>query len=76
MSSSALAAAGAGIGGLYVTLYAASRGYHLLDAGFVWAGVVLAAGLAVGLALAWSSSCWRRSDSSPSSWRRPSSRGS
>ncbi len=52
---SALAAAGAGIGGLYVTLYAASRGYHLLGAEFVWAGVVLAAGLAVGLALAWSS---------------------
>jgi Predicted membrane protein (DUF2339) len=52
---SALAAAGAGIGGLYVTLYAASRGYHLLDAGFVWAGVVLAAGLAVTLALAWNS---------------------
>ena len=28
----ALAAAGAGIGGSYVTLYAASRGYHLLGA--------------------------------------------
>ena len=52
---SALAGAGAGIGGLYVTLYAASRGYHLLGTGFVWAGVVIAAGLAVTLALAWSS---------------------
>jgi uncharacterized membrane protein len=52
---SALAAAGAGIGGLYVTLYAASRGYHLLGAGFVWAGVVIAAALAVTLALAWNS---------------------
>jgi uncharacterized membrane protein len=51
----ALAAAGAGIGGVYVTLYAASRGYHLLGAGFVWAGVVVAAGLAVALALAWNS---------------------
>lgn len=51
----ALAAAGAGIGGFYVTLYAASRGYHLLDAGFVWAAVVVVAGLAVTLALAWNS---------------------
>ena len=51
----ALAAAGAGIGGCYVTLYAASRGYHLLGAGFVWMAVVAVAVLAVTLALAWSS---------------------
>ena len=50
-----LAAAGTGVGGLYVTLYAASRGYHLLDAGFVWAAVVVVAGVAVALAVAWSS---------------------
>jgi uncharacterized membrane protein len=52
---SALAAAGAGIGGFYVTLYAASRGYHVLAGGFVWAGVVITAALAVALALAWRS---------------------
>jgi hypothetical protein len=49
----ALAAAGVGIGGLYVTLYAASRGYHLVGATSVWAGVVVVAALAVALALAW-----------------------
>ena len=49
----ALSAAGAGIGGCYVTLYAASRGYHLLGAEFVWAAVVLVAAFAVRLALAW-----------------------
>ena len=48
----ALAAAGAGIGGSYVTLYAASRGYHLLGHGAVWVAVVVAA-VAVWLALAW-----------------------
>jgi uncharacterized membrane protein len=51
----AQAAAGAGIGGFYVTLYAASRGYHLLDNGLVWAAVVVVAALAVSLALAWGS---------------------
>lgn len=51
--TAALAAAGTGIGGCYVTLYAASRGYHLLGAEFVWAGVVLVAALAVRLALSW-----------------------
>jgi uncharacterized membrane protein len=49
----ALAGAGAGIGGCYVTLYAASRGYHLLGSEFVWVGVVLVAALAVWLALSW-----------------------
>jgi len=49
----ALAAAGTGIGGCYVTLYAAGRGYHLLGSGFVWFGVVLVAVLAVWLALSW-----------------------
>jgi uncharacterized membrane protein len=49
----ALAAAGTGIGGCYVTLYAASRGYHLLGSGVVWAAVVLVAAAAVWLALAW-----------------------
>ena len=53
--AAALAAAGAGIGGFYVTLYAASRGYHLLGTGFVWAAVVVVAGLAAAMALAWSS---------------------
>jgi uncharacterized membrane protein len=51
----ALAGAGTGIGGLYVTLYAASRGYHLVGSGFIWAAVAAVAALAVGLALAWSS---------------------
>ena len=50
-----LAAAGAGIGGLYITLYAASRGYHLLGTSAVWGAVVVVAILAAALALAWSS---------------------
>jgi uncharacterized membrane protein len=50
-----LAAAGAGIGGLYITLYAASRGYHLLWTGTALAAVVAVALLAAALALAWSS---------------------
>jgi uncharacterized membrane protein len=50
-----LAAAGAGIGGLYVTLYAASRGYHVLGPDAVWGAVIVVAILAAGLALAWSS---------------------
>jgi uncharacterized membrane protein len=50
-----VAAAGVGIGGLYITLYAASRGYHLLGTGAVWAAVVVVAILAAALALAWSS---------------------
>jgi len=54
-AASALAAAGAGVGGFFVTLYAASRGYHLLGNEFVWAGVVANAALAVALALAWRS---------------------
>lgn len=49
----ALAAAGAGLGGCYVTLYAASRGYHLLGPEVVWAAVVLIAAAAVWLALSW-----------------------
>ena len=54
-AASALAGAGAGIGGFYVTLYAASRGYHLLGNGFVWAAVVITAALAVTLAVSWKS---------------------
>jgi uncharacterized membrane protein len=50
-----LAAAGTGIGGLYVTLYAASHGYHLVGSGVVWAGVVVIASVAVAFALAWDS---------------------
>ena len=50
-----LAAAGVGVGGAYVTLYAASRGYHLLGAAAVWFAVVAVAAVAVALALAWSS---------------------
>jgi uncharacterized membrane protein len=49
----ALAAAGTGIGGCYVTLYAASRGYHLLGADVVWVAVVLVAVAASWLALSW-----------------------
>jgi uncharacterized membrane protein len=55
MAASGLAAAGTGVGGLYVTLYAASRGYHLLGNEFVWSGVLVTAAVAVALALAWSS---------------------
>lgn len=50
-----LAAAGAGIGGMYITLYAASRGYHLLWTGTVLGAVVAVALLAAALALAWGS---------------------
>lgn len=50
-----LAAAGTGIGGAYVTLYAASRGYHLIGAGTVWIAVVVTAAAAVALALTWDS---------------------
>ena len=49
----ALAGAGTGIGGCYVTLYAASRGYHLLGPEAVWVAVVVVAAAAVWLALAW-----------------------
>ena len=54
-AASALAAAGAGIGGFYVTLYAASRGYHVVGSEFVWVAVVITAGLAVTLAVSWRS---------------------
>ena len=50
-----LAAAGAGIGGLYVTLYATSRVYHLVGNEVVWIAVVAIAAVAVWFALAWSS---------------------
>jgi uncharacterized membrane protein len=50
-----LAAAGVGVGGLYITLYAASRGYHLLWTGTALGAVVAVALLAAALALAWSS---------------------
>jgi uncharacterized membrane protein len=50
-----LAAAGAGIGGLYITTYAAGRGYHLLWTGTALGAVVAVALLAAALALAWSS---------------------
>jgi uncharacterized membrane protein len=50
-----LAAAGVGIGGLYITVYAASRGYHLLWTGTALGAVVAVAFLAAALALAWSS---------------------
>jgi len=50
-----LAAAGAGIGGLYVTLYAASRVYHLVGAEVVWVAVIAIAAVAVWFALAWES---------------------
>ncbi|HST19348.1 MAG TPA: DUF2339 domain-containing protein [Gaiellaceae bacterium] len=53
--AAALAAAGAGIGGLYVTLYAASRVYHLVGGEIVWIGVVAIAAVAVWFALAWES---------------------
>jgi uncharacterized membrane protein len=55
VAASGLAAAGAGVGGFYVTLYAASRGYHLLGNGSAWAAVVVISGLAVSMALAWRS---------------------
>ncbi|MDX6369051.1 MAG: hypothetical protein QOG93_553 [Gaiellaceae bacterium] len=55
LAASALAAAGAGIGGFYITLYAASRGYHILGNGFVWFAVVVAAAFAVTLAVSWKS---------------------
>src|SRR3954471_5536702 len=50
-----LAAAGVGVGGLYITLYAASRGYHLLWTGAAFGAVVAVALLAAALALAWNS---------------------
>jgi uncharacterized membrane protein len=50
-----LGAAGAGIGGLYITIYAASRGYHLLWTGTALGAVVAVALLAAALSLAWSS---------------------
>jgi uncharacterized membrane protein len=53
--AASLAAAGTGIGGGYITLYAASRGYHLIGTPAVWVGVVLVAGAAVVLSLAWRS---------------------
>jgi hypothetical protein len=53
--AAALAAAGAGIGGLYVTLYAATRVYHLVGGEVVWVGVVAIAAVAVWFALAWDS---------------------
>ena len=53
--ATALAAAGTGIGGGYVTLYAASRGYDLIDTQAVWVGVVVVSGAAVALSLAWRS---------------------
>ena len=53
--ATALAAAGTGIGGGYVTLYAASRGYDLIGTPAVWVGVVVVAGAAVALSLAWRS---------------------
>lgn len=55
LAASALAAAGAGIGGFYVTLYAASRGYHILGSEFVWVAVVVTAVVAVALAVSWNS---------------------
>lgn len=51
----ARAAAGTGIGGLYLTLFAATRLYHLLPQELAWPAVVGVAALAVGFALAWSS---------------------
>jgi uncharacterized membrane protein len=52
--AAAVAAAGAGIGGAYVTLYAAAAGYHLLPHAAVWLAVVVIAGIAVATSLAWS----------------------
>jgi uncharacterized membrane protein len=51
----ALAAAGTGIGGLYVTVYATSRVYHLVGDEVVWIAVVAIAAVAVWFALAWGS---------------------
>lgn len=53
--AAALAAAGTGIGGLYVTLYATSRVYHLVGNEVVWVAVVAIAAVAVWFALAWGS---------------------
>ncbi|MGN6798126.1 MAG: DUF2339 domain-containing protein [Gaiellaceae bacterium] len=49
----ALSAAGVGIAGCYITLYAASRGYDLLGSQAVWAAVIVVAVSAVWLAIAW-----------------------